>query len=86
MQKDNEARANLSALGHKTDYNFGYTPEVLETFENKHPDNDYSRYDFNLFSEENKRRYRDEHFPVDLQNAYALGQRLVEKALKAAGA
>ena len=41
MQKDNEARANLSALGHKTDYNFGYTPEVLETFENKHPDNDY---------------------------------------------
>ena len=41
MQKDNEARANLSALGHKTDYNFSYTPEVLETFENKHPDNDY---------------------------------------------
>lgn len=42
--------------------------------------NDYSRYDFNLFSEEDKRRYRDEHFPVDLQNAYDLGRRLVEKA------
>ncbi len=42
--------------------------------------NDYSRYDFNLFSEEEKRRHRDEHFPIDLQNAYDLGRRLVEKA------
>lgn len=43
--------------------------------------NDYSRYDFNLFSEEDKRRYRDEHFAIDLQNAFQLGQRLVEKAI-----
>ena len=42
--------------------------------------NDYSRYDFNLFSEENKRHYRDEHFAIDLQNAYDLGQRLVAMA------
>ncbi len=41
--------------------------------------NDYSRYDFNLFSEEDKRKYRDEHFAIDLQNAYELGKRLVEK-------
>ena len=39
--------------------------------------NDYSRYDFNLFSEEEKRRYRDEHFAIDLQNAHDLGRRLV---------
>ena len=42
--------------------------------------NDYSRYDFNLFSEEDKRRWRDEHFPIDLQNAHELGRRLVEMA------
>lgn len=32
---------NLTLLGHKTVYKTGYSPEVLETFENKHPDNDY---------------------------------------------
>ena len=31
----------LQALGHKTEYRTDYTPEVLETFENKHPENDY---------------------------------------------
>jgi 7-cyano-7-deazaguanine reductase len=31
----------LQALGRKTEYKSDYAPEVLETFENKHPDNDY---------------------------------------------
>ena len=31
----------LQALGHKMNYKTDYAPEVLETFENKHPDNDY---------------------------------------------
>ncbi|MBR5905480.1 MAG: NADPH-dependent 7-cyano-7-deazaguanine reductase QueF [Bacteroidales bacterium] len=31
----------LKALGRETQYNKDYTPEVLEAFENKHPDNDY---------------------------------------------
>ena len=46
----------------------------------RHQFNDYSRYDFNLFSEEDKRRYRGEHWQTDLNNAYKLGTRLVEKA------
>ena len=40
---------------------------------------DYSRYDITLFSEEEKRAYRDSHFAEDLAAARALGQRLVEK-------
>ena len=32
---------NLVALGRKTEYKKDYTPEVLETFTNKHPENDY---------------------------------------------
>ena len=31
----------LSALGQKTKYADDYAPEVLETFSNQHPDNDY---------------------------------------------
>ena len=31
----------LLALGKKTEYKSDYAPEVLETFENKHPENDY---------------------------------------------
>ena len=31
----------LTALGRKTEYRQDYAPEVLETFLNKHPDNDY---------------------------------------------
>lgn len=42
---------------------------------------DYSRYDITLFNEEDKRAYRDSHFSQDLENARALGKRLVEKAL-----
>ena len=42
----NEARGNrnedgLQALGRKTEYKMDYAPEVLETFANRHPDNDY---------------------------------------------
>ena len=43
---------------------------------------DYSRYDFNIFSEEEKRTYRDTHFATDLANAHDLGKRLVERANK----
>ena len=31
----------LHALGRKTEYKSDYAPEVLETFDNKHPDNAY---------------------------------------------
>ena len=39
--KNEELRAQLSALGRKTEYRQDYAPEVLETFVNKHPENDY---------------------------------------------
>ena len=38
MNREND---NLQALGRKTTYRDNYAPEVLETFVNKHPDNDY---------------------------------------------
>ena len=42
--------------------------------------NDYSRYNITMFDETKKREHRDKQFPVDLENAFQLGRRLVEKA------
>lgn len=36
-----EETEKLTKLGSKTEYMFSYAPEVLETFVNKHQDNDY---------------------------------------------
>ena len=38
---ENRGEEGLQALGRKTEYRQDYAPEVLETFVNKHPDNDY---------------------------------------------
>ena len=38
MKREDEG---LQQLGKKTEYKMTYAPEVLETFENKHKDNDY---------------------------------------------
>ena len=32
---------SLKSLGNNTEYKSDYAPEVLETFDNKHPENDY---------------------------------------------
>ena len=39
--EDTRKDEGLKALGSKTKYKMDYAPEVLETFENKHPTNDY---------------------------------------------
>ena len=41
MENIRREEEGLSALGQKTQYKMDYAPEVLETFENKHPENDY---------------------------------------------
>ena len=37
----NREQEGLKQLGRKTEYKSDYAPEVLETFENRHPENDY---------------------------------------------
>ena len=37
----NREKEGLKNLGKKTEYKMDYAPEVLETFQNKHPENDY---------------------------------------------
>jgi hypothetical protein len=39
---------------------------------------DYSKYEVTSFDPGKKAARHQEHFPLDLQNAYTLGQRLIE--------
>lgn len=39
---------------------------------------DYSKYDIDLFDEKHKAKVRDEQFPIDLENAFEMGKRLLE--------
>ena len=39
--RNHREEEGLQQLGKKTEYSADYAPEVLETFENKHPENDY---------------------------------------------
>ena len=42
MPRTDTDLAGVTLLGNQhTEYHFGYTPEVLETFVNQHPDNEY---------------------------------------------
>lgn len=42
MPRNNEQLNGVTLLGNQhTKYEYQYTPEILETFVNKHPDNDY---------------------------------------------
>jgi len=43
---------------------------------------DYSRYDVTMFDGAHKARHREEHFDIDLRNAFELGKRLVAKAVE----
>ena len=70
----------LTLLGSCADQlreNFGHSETLYAC--NTYQFSDYSRYAMTVFKEEDKRKYRDEHFPQDLKNAYELGKRLVAK-------
>lgn len=41
--------------------------------------NDYSKYKMELFSEEKKRKHREKQFPIDLENAFSIGKKLLNQ-------
>lgn len=49
--------------------------EVLYAY-NTYQYTDYNLYECNIFNEEEKRKYHDEQFPIDLQKAYELGKKV----------
>ena len=57
----------------------GVAPEFCVAA-NAHQFKDYSLYEADLFSEEDKVRYRNEVFPQECRNAFEMGRRLALKA------
>lgn len=57
-------------------------PELLYVY-NTWQFSDYSKYESSIFSEDDKRRQKEEQFPLDCRSAYELGVRLVEQAKNA---
>ena len=57
---------------------FGYTETVCTN--NSYQFDDYAKYDVAEYVEPMRAKYRDEQYPKDLEAAYALGKRLVQKA------
>ena len=60
---------------------FGYT-EMLCSY-SAYQFSDYSKYDVMEGVQEHRAKYRDEQLPKDLEAAYQLGKRLVEKTKEA---
>lgn len=54
-------------------------PEILPVCDTVQFD-DYAKYVAERFSEADKKRHREEHFPEDLRRAFALGGRMAERA------
>jgi multimeric flavodoxin WrbA len=50
-------------------------PEIL-TVNNTYQFDDYDKYVSDAFSEEDKRKYRDEHFSIDCEDAYNMGVKI----------
>lgn len=57
---------------------FGYCETVCTN--NAYQFDDYAKYDVAEYVEPMRAKYRDEQYPKDLQIAYELGERLVQKA------
>ena len=80
MMNENHYPEILGENARFLEFLFGHT-ETLCAY-NTYQFNDYSRYDVADFIEPMKAKHKEEQFPKDLQNAYELGKRLVEKAKK----
>lgn len=78
---------NMEPYGYPDSFN-GYqklcdrlTGNASETLfvNNTYQFDDYGKYYMKMFKEEDKRKYRDEHFPIDCENAFQLGVDMAQK-------
>lgn len=60
---------------------FSHTPQV-QYVNNTLQFSDYSKYKAELFSPEEKKAYREKHFPEDCKDAFQMGATLVLEAMK----
>ena len=65
-----------NSMGHL--YSKPYSLKVYDTFQFS----DYSKYENYAFDPELKAKRKEEHFPIDLKDAYDLGARIAQDSLK----
>lgn len=70
----------LGANADSLDNLYGYC-EILNSYDT-YQFSDYSKYECNMFNEQHKSEVRDAQFPVDMEQAFNLGKRLVEMNLE----
>jgi multimeric flavodoxin WrbA len=56
----------------------GLTPELLFSYDT-YQFTDYKKYELSKYSEERKARHREKQFPIDCENAFNMGKKLVKK-------
>ena len=59
-------------------YSKPYSMKVYDTFQFS----DYSKYENYIFDPELKAKRKEEHFPIDLEDAYKLGKKITKDSLK----
>lgn len=70
--------SNLEKYQHSITEVLGYKPELLYVY-NTWQFSDYSKYESSIFSEEDKRKQREEQFPLDCKAAYDMGVLLAKR-------
>lgn len=58
-----------------------FQPEILYVY-NTYQFSDYSKYEASMFSEEDKRRQREEQFPLDCRASFNMGAKLAAQVKK----
>ncbi|MBD5358756.1 MAG: flavodoxin family protein [Bacteroides sp.] len=71
-------KQTLGMTQHNLEYVLGYAEEY-DCFYTKQF-TDYSKMAANMFDAEDRIKHHEEHFPIDEQNCFELGKRLIEKA------
>ncbi|WP_195925797.1 flavodoxin family protein [Sarcina ventriculi] len=56
-----------------------FTKPLSMCSNNTYQFNDYSKYKVECFSEEEKRKHREKQFPIDLENAFSIGKKLLNQ-------
>ncbi|MDR1382673.1 MAG: flavodoxin family protein [Planctomycetaceae bacterium] len=69
-------KINLKAIQNAMTRILGWTPELLFSY-NTYQFTDYSKYESSMFSEEIKAKHKATQFPIDCENAFNMGKKLV---------
>jgi multimeric flavodoxin WrbA len=69
-------KMNLKAFQNFIERILGLAPELLFSY-NTYQFTDYKKYESSMFSEEEKAKHKAKQFPIDCENAFNMGKKLI---------